>query len=179
MKILLNKLKHYFSGKHEKNQSIIIHLFKFNKEHNRLMSNYWCLNIYMFALNYKKWMTHSIFNIYNPLDKDMWKLSFNLSFKPDSYFSRVEDKRTKKEDKSLTDKNLSVRESMVVREISLQIQLLFIEFIFNFNFDYLLKYELSSFMEDNELTIKYYRPSSLNIKTDDDWTEFRLKNSIL
>ena len=179
MKTLLNKLKHYFSGEHENNQSILITLFKFNKEHNRLMPNYWCLNIYMFALNFKKWMIHSIFNIYNPLDKDMWKLSFNLNFKPDSYFSRVEDKRTKKEDKSLTDKNLSVRESMVVREISLQIQLLFIEFIFNFNFDYLLKYELSSFMEDNELTIKYYRPSSLNIKTDDDWTEFRLKNSIL
>ena len=177
MKILLNKLKHYFSGEHEKNQSILITLFKFNKEHNRLSPNYWCFNN-MFALNFKRWMMHSIFNIYNPLDKEMWKLSFDLIFKPDSYFGSVEDKRTKEENKSLTDKDLNVRESMVVRVIELKIQLLFIEFTFNFNFDYLLKYELSNYMEDNELIIKYYRPSSLNIKTDDDWTEYRLKNSI-
>ena len=47
-----------------------------------------------------------------------------------------------------------------------------------FNFDYLLKYELSNYMKDDDFIIKYYKPSSLNIDNDDDWTNYRLKNSI-
>ena len=174
MKTLLNKLKHYFSGEHEKNKNILIILFKLNREKYGLL-NFWCLGN-TFALNFKKWMILNTFNIYNPLDINTWKLLFNLQFKPDRYFSDISNQRTREEKKSLMDTKLSVMESMIVREISLEIQLLFIEFTFNFNFDYLLKYEL---LEDfKEIAIKYYRVSSLNIKSDDDWNEYRLKNNI-
>tara|TARA_R100001198_G_scaffold63510_1_gene37243 strand:- start:2626 stop:3162 length:537 start_codon:yes stop_codon:yes gene_type:complete len=178
MTTLLKKLKHYFSGEHEKNEKILITLFNFKKSNSHYTPNYWCLNN-MLALNFKKCMTWIIFNIYNPFDKDTWKLSFDIKFTPDSYFSRVENKRTKEENKYLDNKGLIVRETMVVREISSKIQLLFIEFNFMFNFDYLLKYELSNYMKDDDFIIKYYRPSSLNINNDDDWINYRHKNNIL
>ena len=175
MKTLLKKLKHYFSGEHEKNKTILIILFELNKEKYGLL-NYWCLNN-TFAINFKNWTIWNTFNIYNPLDKGTWKLLFNLGFTPDRYFNPIPNQRTREEKKSLMDKKLSILETMVVREISLEIRLLFIEFTFSFNFDYLLKYELSE--DFKEIAVKYYRVSSLNIKSDDDWNEYRLKNNIL